>query len=350
MITIDGSYGEGGGSIIRLALPLSYHTKKPVTIFNIRAKRRNPGLQTQHLIGIRLFHQLVGGKLEGDKKRSTKIVYYPPEDKKPLNTDLRTKIETAGNIGLVIQILQNTCFSLKQDFNVSITGGATHGKWAPTMEYLQEVTFPFLEHLGVKIKAKIEKYGFYPKGGAKVFIEFKPVLKKNSVLELLDENLEIKKVNIISIESLSLAQHRVAERQLKAAEKILSSKGIEISKTESMSVKTLSPGSSILVYSVIPGSYFIGTDNLGEKGVRAETIGEKPAKHFLELVDWKVTIDEYLSDQIILPAVFSGTKVKVRVPVFTKHAQTNAWLIEKFLPNTLIRFEKEDNGGLLIIN
>ena len=36
MITIDGSYGEGGGQILRSAISLSAITKKPVEIINIR--------------------------------------------------------------------------------------------------------------------------------------------------------------------------------------------------------------------------------------------------------------------------------------------------------------------------
>ncbi|MEE9540982.1 MAG: RNA 3'-terminal phosphate cyclase, partial [Candidatus Thorarchaeota archaeon] len=44
MIEIDGSYGEGGGQILRTSISLSAITMKPVRITNIRAGRRNPGL------------------------------------------------------------------------------------------------------------------------------------------------------------------------------------------------------------------------------------------------------------------------------------------------------------------
>ena len=118
MIEIDGSYGEGGGSIIRVALPLAYHVHSPVVITNIRAKRRNPGLQEQHLVGIKAFHQLVGGKLLGAEKGSTKITYYPPDDRENINTQLFVNIRTAGSISLLTQILQNTAFTIKKDFMV----------------------------------------------------------------------------------------------------------------------------------------------------------------------------------------------------------------------------------------
>jgi RNA 3'-terminal phosphate cyclase (ATP) len=44
MLTINGSYGEGGGQIVRNAVALSAITGEPVTIDRIRAGRDKPGL------------------------------------------------------------------------------------------------------------------------------------------------------------------------------------------------------------------------------------------------------------------------------------------------------------------
>ena len=53
MIVIDGSFGEGGGQILRSALALSLLTGKPFRIERIRAGRKKPGLQRQHLTAVR---------------------------------------------------------------------------------------------------------------------------------------------------------------------------------------------------------------------------------------------------------------------------------------------------------
>jgi RNA 3'-terminal phosphate cyclase len=58
VITIDGSYGEGGGQIVRTALALSGVTARPVEIRNVRANRQNPGLQPQHLTGVLACSQI----------------------------------------------------------------------------------------------------------------------------------------------------------------------------------------------------------------------------------------------------------------------------------------------------
>ena len=80
ILRIDGSYGEGGGSIVRFAISFAALIKRPVTIFNIRSKRKNPGLRTQHLTGIKLVHQVFGGDLKGAEVGSTVVNYSPPTD------------------------------------------------------------------------------------------------------------------------------------------------------------------------------------------------------------------------------------------------------------------------------
>jgi len=49
MLLIDGSYGEGGGQVLRTCLSLSVVFGKPFKIINIRKNRPKPGLQPQHL-------------------------------------------------------------------------------------------------------------------------------------------------------------------------------------------------------------------------------------------------------------------------------------------------------------
>ena len=58
MITIDGSYGEGGGQILRTAVSFSVLTQTPITVTNIRANRSNPGLRPQHHLALTIMKQL----------------------------------------------------------------------------------------------------------------------------------------------------------------------------------------------------------------------------------------------------------------------------------------------------
>ena len=77
MITIDGSYGEGGGQILRTALALSTVTGKAVEIVNVRANRTKPGLQPQHLTGVLACAAIAHADIEGASLNSTRLAFAP---------------------------------------------------------------------------------------------------------------------------------------------------------------------------------------------------------------------------------------------------------------------------------
>ena len=52
-LEIDGSYGEGGGQILRSSLTMSAILQRPIKITKIRARRKKPGLAAQHLTGVK---------------------------------------------------------------------------------------------------------------------------------------------------------------------------------------------------------------------------------------------------------------------------------------------------------
>ncbi len=76
MVEIDGSYGSGGGQILRTAVALAAITKKPCHVFNIRKGREKPGLMPQHLLGIQAIAQLCNCSLGGDYLGSEEIKFF----------------------------------------------------------------------------------------------------------------------------------------------------------------------------------------------------------------------------------------------------------------------------------
>src|SRR5881275_1915764 len=91
MLEIDGSFGEGGGQILRSCLALSAVMGKEVRIFNIRAGRSEPGLKAQHLTGAKALD--IG---------STEFVFRPGRIE---GGSFSFDVGTAGSITLVLQAL-----------------------------------------------------------------------------------------------------------------------------------------------------------------------------------------------------------------------------------------------------
>src|SRR6266480_7126773 len=77
MIELDGSYGEGGGQILRTSLALSLLTGQAFHLKNIRARRAKPGLQPQHLMSVRAAAEIGQTQLRGASRDSSDLVFDP---------------------------------------------------------------------------------------------------------------------------------------------------------------------------------------------------------------------------------------------------------------------------------
>jgi len=175
---IDGSYGEGGGQIIRNAITLSTITKKPIQIDNIRAKRKVPGLRAQHLTGVRLLAKLCNANVEGLKIGSTSIKFEPGELQ---SSHITEDIGTAGSISLIFQGLIPAVAIAKKELRLSITGG-TDVPWSPTANYTMNILAEAYSRMGIKFSMDIKQRGYYPKGGGVIDLnvfpcdEIKPII------------------------------------------------------------------------------------------------------------------------------------------------------------------------------
>ncbi len=144
MIQIDGSFGEGGGQILRVAVALSAITQKPVKITNLRANRSNPGLAAQHLCGIKAAAEMCNAKLKGAEIRSTSIEFYP---QKIRGGKYKFDVGTAGAITLVLQTLIPIANSAERESTIEITGG-TDVIMAPTVGFFKEVFNYYFTKMG----------------------------------------------------------------------------------------------------------------------------------------------------------------------------------------------------------
>ncbi|MFX0134405.1 MAG: RNA 3'-terminal phosphate cyclase [Candidatus Hodarchaeota archaeon] len=325
--SIDGSYGEGGGSILRLSAAFSVLTKKPIRIYNIRKNRPKPGLRTQHLVGLESLAELSQGKLS-DVKVGTTEIFFDPNEIKTQTLDIN--IKTAGSIGLLLQAIQIACINNKNEIQLNVKGGATFGKWAPTILYIQNITLKILEKMGYRTEIDIIKDGFYPKGGAQARIIIKPTKEFNPI-QLIGQG-NIKEINGISIASNFLRKQKVAERQAKVAKRRISNKLNFSCFIKTKYVDTLSPGSGICIWLKTDSGVILGADNVGERGIPAEKVGQKCADFLINTYQSKATCDTFLSDQLLpYMAMVTEGKSEFLTSKFTNHAKTNIWLLEQFI-------------------
>jgi RNA 3'-terminal phosphate cyclase (ATP) len=321
MLEIDGSFGEGGGQVLRTALGLSCLLNKPFRIFNIRIKRKKPGLMPQHLMGIRALKLISNARVKGDVKGSTELIFEPEEVKAG---DYLFDIGTAGSTSLLLQTIILPLIFAKRRSSLSLKGG-THVPFSPPFHYISEVFIPILKKLGISIETKIESYGFYPKGGGKVRVEIIPSGKIKGMRFL--EREEIKKLRGISgVGNLPLS---IAERQKDAALKVLASEGL---KAEIETLSVLTPGQGTFMFLGAETDYCLaGFSSLGERGKRAELVGEEVAKNFLSYYSTSACLDHHMADQIVLYLAIAQEESSLTTSEISNHLLTNLWAIDKFL-------------------
>ncbi len=336
MLTIDGSHQEGGGQIIRTAVALSALTGKAVKIEKIRAGRPNPGLQAQHLAAVEAAAKMCNAEVSGAKICSQALEFHPKEI---VCEDVIVKISTAGSAGLVLQTLFLSAAAAKKPVKIRIGGGATFGKWAPPVGYMQMALLPVLEKLGFSAKISIVRHGFYPVGGAIVEAEILPAKFKKIEMETAGS---ITKIFGVSVASKHLEKQKVAERQRDAAISILG-KCAKLSEIKTEYVDAACPGSGIVLCAT-GGNVILGADALGERGKSAESVGGEAAKKLLKQIESSACLDEWMADQILPYLALSGGAVKVAQ--ITPHCETNIWVIEQFLGK---RFEVERENKIIRI-
>ncbi len=170
MLRIDGSFGEGGGQILRTSLSLSMVTGRPFRIENIRARRERGGLLRQHLTAVRAAVEICDGQVEGASLGSTALTFKPGRVK---SGDYHFAIGTAGSGTLVLQTVLPALMTADGRSRIVIEGG-THNQSAPPFHFLERAFLPLVRRMGPKVTVQLERYGFYPAGGGRFLAEIQP--------------------------------------------------------------------------------------------------------------------------------------------------------------------------------
>ncbi|MBP1909512.1 RNA 3'-terminal phosphate cyclase [Methanolobus bombayensis] len=317
MIEIDGSYGEGGGQILRTAIALSAIIGEEIHITNIRRNRPKEGLKPQHLMSIKTAAMLCNAEIKGVASGSTDIYFSPSEIR---GIDRKISIGTAGSIPLLMQAIMPMAAFAKKKTKLTINGG-TDVAWSPSIDYLKEVTLKALRIMGYQADIKLIERGYYPKGGGVAEIEIEP--SKLIGYHYATENQNEKKI-ICGMSHCSGLPEHVAERQAESAKKILE----EMRKETDISVFTdnfRSTGSGITLWSGLSGAV-----SIGKRGLPAEKVGECAANEMLDELLCGAAVDSHLADQLI-PYMGLAGKGSFTVREVSKHCLTNMHITEKML-------------------
>ena len=331
MIYIDGSYGEGGGQILRTSLALSLVTGKPFRIENIRANRKKSGLMRQHLTALNAAAEIGRAKVGGNTIGSRSFKFEPCTIK---SGAFHFAVGSAGSCTLVLQTLL-PALAISQTPSEIILEGGTHNPFAPPFDFLEKAFLPILNRMGAGVTAILDRPGFYPAGGGRFKAAINPT-KRLTRIDLLDRGRIIRKTACAAVSNLPID---IAHRELKVVGKKM--------QWEEDSLKVINiengrgPG-NILTITIEGRNITEVFTGFGEKGVPAEKVAERTVGQVKEYLAFDIPVGRHLADQLLIPmAMAGGGRFRTLSP--TKHTTTNMEIIKKFLDVDININKQEEN-------
>ncbi|MBI2378113.1 MAG: RNA 3'-terminal phosphate cyclase [Deltaproteobacteria bacterium] len=327
MHLIDGSRGEGGGQILRSSLALSLITQTPIQLIAIRAGRARPGLMKQHLAAVRAAAEVGDADVDGASLGSMKLFFRP---KRLKSGEYHFAVGSAGSATLVLQTVLPALLSLDSLSVLTLEGG-THNPAAPPFDFLSTTFAPALARVSGRIELELERPGFYPRGGGRIRARIHP--SGFRPFELIERGPIVEVRAVARVAGLS---RKIAERELAAIREVLTPRD--------------------LIVEELPGSYGPGNvafvelrsrtltevvTGFGERGVPAETVGQKIAEEAKRYLDSGAPVGEHLADQLIIPLALAGEGAFV-ASTLTLHTQTQLELVPELLP---VRFDTRPLEG-----
>jgi RNA 3'-terminal phosphate cyclase (ATP) len=331
-ITIDGAIG--GGSVLRVGVPLAIALNKPIHVFNVRQHRKKKGLRTQHLTGLKLLCQLTGSYLEGGTIGSSQITVYPSQIQLPPEQHPMIQLPTSAAVSLIIQTLSNYVFVSRKPIGFDFVGGGTHVNWSPNFDIVMEVNKPLFEMFGLRLHVQLMKPGFYPNGGAMGRIYMEPCEQKQVVLENSGEVLTIE---VISNASSDLRSSRIAERHIAGFKGVIP----DVHKERVGYADAVSSGSACSSVIKYNSGAIKGVARIGQDGIEPEDVGRRAAQATLKEMETNASMDEQIADQLILPLAVSPSGSRYSFQRIYPHIDANYKVVQHIIGSTLKLWQED---------
>lgn len=332
-VLIDGSHGEGGGQLLRTAVALAAITGRVLHVEHIRAARPNPGLAPQHLAAVRALSDLCGARVDGLAAGSAALTFEPGRVR---GGSVDCDVGTAGSVTLVLQALLPALVACAECAEISVRGG-TDVPAAPPLDYFAEVTLPLLARMGIRSELRVQRRGYFPRGGGEVTLTVDP---------LRFHALDVQSAGpVLRIRGLAHVAGIGVEVAARMRDACLAELGAASASVPRIDVARLAPeqavgsGGAIVAWAQTENT-LLGAGRVAQRGIRAEALGVAVGAQLRDDVAAGAGLDVHAADQMLVYlALARGGTFSTRS--LSSHARTAIWLIEQFLP---VRFVTAADG------
>lgn len=291
-IEIDGRDGEGGGQIVRTSVALAAITGRPLSVIRVRANRQKPGLQAQHLTAVKAVAEVCAAETEGLRLGAARFRLVPGAIR---GGSYHFAVPTAGSAGLVLQAVLPVLLRAPSASEVVFEGG-THVPKAPPYDHLEQVFLPALREMGVTAEIRLERPGFYPKGGGRMVLTVEP-WKAPTFFDRTAPPTDWRQWARVYVGKLPEHVERRALSALKAG-------GFDSDQNPELEA-SVGPG-FVAALALISSEGRVVITAIGEKGTPVEVVVKRAAEKARGYSRKRIPVGPYLADQLLMYLALGG--------------------------------------------
>jgi RNA 3'-terminal phosphate cyclase (ATP) len=344
-ILIDGSHGEGGGSLIRTCLVMSTLTQQPVRVDGVRSGTKYPGLDYEDVLLMRALAKSCAAEMTGSEVGSNSISFLPTRRPRGLNENLDQPEDEALQRGASAPVVMNALVPVlaKTGMYSHVTlSGETYGKHSLGFDYFQNVTCPALQKMGLYCYPDQELAGFGRESRGQVTMDVEP-----SALQPLNWSTRGRLIGCRAVVTTAELPVTVSERGIAHLTKLAQHAKVPL-EIESNPVDSRSAGAFVTIWAQCENGMG-GSTAMGSRGLRIEALVQTAFEDVLDWLTGDATVDPYLADQLLITACLAEGESIFKTSRLTPRLLTSIWVIKQFLPiHITVRGSENEPGSVTI--
>ncbi|HWD41706.1 MAG TPA: RNA 3'-terminal phosphate cyclase [Fimbriimonas sp.] len=343
-VTIDGSHGEGGGALLRVALTMSAMTLQPVEVTDIRGATLHPGIDPEDLTLMHALAESTGAEMAGITPGANHVKFAPTRTPKGLSGRLAS-FRNESNRGANALIVLNSLMPILAGAGVYcsvVCEGETFGTRALGYDAFAGMTLEVLKKLGLYAIPTLNKAAFGREARGEVALDVEP-----SYLDGLDWTSRGEFLGMFATVTTSNLPASVGHRALSHLQSLANQYKTTID-VECVDVPATGPGCNVTVSAMYERGMG-GGSALGARGLRVEMLSQAAFREAASWMESNSCLDAYLADQIIVPCVFGHAPVRFSVSSITQRLLTSIWVIKQFIPLRITVKGSEGKPGVIEI-
>lgn len=344
-IVIDGSYGEGGGALLRTALVMATLTQQPLRVVNIRGGTKYPGLNSEDVTLLRTLALACQAEVLGGVPGESSLSFLPTRRPRGLNEkiDIADAYDGPGfanalvTLNSLIPVMARTgVYSKLQSV------GETYGNNMLSYDYFANVTLLAYKKMGVYCFPELSSAGFGRSSRGEVRLEIEP-----SAVTGLQWPERGKLLSCRAVIATAELPEAVGQRGIAHLARLGYHAGLEV-EADSIGVRAKGTGAFVTVWAEYEKGLG-GATAMGSRGVRIEAVAQSAFETLFAWHKTDATVDPYLADQILVTAAVAEGESAFKVSKLTQRFLTSVWVIKQFLPIHITVLGQEDEPGTITI-